>query len=418
MRGYIQSKSSEPLKKDNGDLVPRAVWSRYSGTLETEQGEVLEFSYADLEFPPFNVKIGMLVDFERRETKEGPDRAVRVEEMSEFGLLSYYNQDRGLGTIISHNYENVVVSRRGIRNEDEPEMDSVYMFSVKKSRPRPKTYPEGTYEQGQVYEMGQIRSGWVKRVVDFGVFVDIGYPGRDALVHHSEWAWDPEELSIKPPRSGDEVQVRIIEIKPDGKGQKISASRKALLQIPDTIEAVNVFQFHKCPIWLIDKKLPEIAERDDILPRVKLLVARFVKSEAQLYRKHRKSALKALMDSLDREAGMLIQQEQYELAFEYLIESMGTNVEQLTKLYDLPESVRDGLRCTRISVDVDAGTVAGEELLIAIKRRCSTEGARRYIEARNAMLAAPECNSLERARVELGIEPYIEVEVPEDDRQN
>ena len=345
-RGYIRTKSMEPLKKDNGDLVPKSVWSRYSGTLETELGEELEFSYADLGFPPFNVKPGMLVGFERGETKNGPDRAIRVEEMSEFGLLSHYDSNRGLGSIVSYNYENVHVNRRGIRNEDEPEMDSVYMFSVRKTTPRSRSYPEGAYEQGQLFEVGQIRVGWVKRVVDFGVFVDIGYPGRDALVHISEWSWDQEELRTKPPRPGDEIQVRLIEIKSDGGTQKISASRKALLQIPDIVEAVNVFQFHKCPVWLIDKKLPELAEREDILPQVKLLVARFVKSESQLYRKHRKSTLQALMVSLDNEAGRLIQEEQFDQAFEYLIESMGTNVEQLSKLYDLPDTIRNNLRCT------------------------------------------------------------------------
>lgn len=61
--------------------------------------------------------------------------------------------------------------------------------------------------------VGQVVSGTVQRITNFGAFVDVG--GVDGLVHISELAWHhvdhPEEV-VKP---GDTVKVRILKVDPD-----------------------------------------------------------------------------------------------------------------------------------------------------------------------------------------------------------
>jgi polyribonucleotide nucleotidyltransferase len=74
-------------------------------------------------------------------------------------------------------------------------------------------------------EIGRDYRGVVKRVVNFGAFVEI-LPGRDGLVHISELA--PERVNQVEDilNVGDEVVVKVIGIDPEG---KIRLSRKAVL---------------------------------------------------------------------------------------------------------------------------------------------------------------------------------------------
>jgi polyribonucleotide nucleotidyltransferase len=71
-------------------------------------------------------------------------------------------------------------------------------------------------------EVGKIYKGTVKRVVDFGAFVEI-LPGMDGLVHISEWENHRINAMSDVTSEGDEVTVKIINI--DGQG-KIKLSRK------------------------------------------------------------------------------------------------------------------------------------------------------------------------------------------------
>lgn len=75
-------------------------------------------------------------------------------------------------------------------------------------------------------EVGQLYTGTVKRIMDFGAFVEI-LPGQDGLVHISEWDTHRVRAMRDVTREGDEVQVKIIGIDPQG---KIKLSRKQALQ--------------------------------------------------------------------------------------------------------------------------------------------------------------------------------------------
>ena len=77
----------------------------------------------------------------------------------------------------------------------------------------------------QEAEIGALYVGIVKRVVDFGAFVEI-FPGTDGLVHISELAKERVEKVTDVIHEGDEVLVRVIDVDRSG---KIRLSRKDAL---------------------------------------------------------------------------------------------------------------------------------------------------------------------------------------------
>ena len=103
--------------------------------------------------------------------------------------------------------KNLVVSRRDIIEQERAEA-------------REKTWKE--------LEEGQVRSGVVRSVKDFGAFVDLG--GVDGLLHIGDMSWtrlkDVGGL-VKP---GDKVEVKILKI--DRTTQKVSLGLKQLTPSP------------------------------------------------------------------------------------------------------------------------------------------------------------------------------------------
>lgn len=75
---------------------------------------------------------------------------------------------------------------------------------------------------------GQVRRGVVKRLVDFGAFVDIG--GVDGLLHISEMSWTHVKKPSDVVNIGDEVEVYVL--KADQENERISLSLKKLLKSP------------------------------------------------------------------------------------------------------------------------------------------------------------------------------------------
>ena len=72
----------------------------------------------------------------------------------------------------------------------------------------------------KVLEVGQIRKGIVKRITDFGAFVDIG--GADGLLHVSEMAWHRIKHPSEIVKEGDEIEVLVLNM--DKETHKISLS--------------------------------------------------------------------------------------------------------------------------------------------------------------------------------------------------
>lgn len=80
-------------------------------------------------------------------------------------------------------------------------------------------------------EVGQLVTGTVRRVTDFGAFVDIG--GIDGLLHVSDMAWERIEKPEDLVKVDDELQVKVLKIEENGK--RISLGLKQLSDDPWTI---------------------------------------------------------------------------------------------------------------------------------------------------------------------------------------
>ena len=86
-------------------------------------------------------------------------------------------------------------------------------------------------KQQEVFEnlhKGDVVKGVVKRLVDYGAFIDIG--GVDGLAHISDLSWDRVNHPSEVMQVGDEVQVAVKNIDPESK--RISLSIKDTLRDP------------------------------------------------------------------------------------------------------------------------------------------------------------------------------------------
>ena len=79
---------------------------------------------------------------------------------------------------------------------------------------------------GEKYAIGNVVTGRVARMTDFGAFVELE-PGVDALLHVSQISRERIEKPASVLSVGQEVEVKVVDFKPEEK--KISLSMKALL---------------------------------------------------------------------------------------------------------------------------------------------------------------------------------------------
>ncbi|MDI6852135.1 MAG: polyribonucleotide nucleotidyltransferase [Deltaproteobacteria bacterium] len=78
-------------------------------------------------------------------------------------------------------------------------------------------------------EVGAVYKGKVKKIMDFGAFVEI-LPNTDGLIHISELAHHRVKAVTDILKEGDEVMVKVLDVDKQG---KIRLSRKALLEAPE-----------------------------------------------------------------------------------------------------------------------------------------------------------------------------------------
>jgi len=78
-------------------------------------------------------------------------------------------------------------------------------------------------------EIGKLYKGKVKKIMDFGAFVEI-FPGTEGLVHISQLAHERVKNVRDVLKEGDEVLVKVLEVDKDG---KIRLSRKEALEQPE-----------------------------------------------------------------------------------------------------------------------------------------------------------------------------------------
>ncbi|MCK4487154.1 MAG: S1 RNA-binding domain-containing protein, partial [Desulfobacterales bacterium] len=75
-------------------------------------------------------------------------------------------------------------------------------------------------------EVGAIYEGTVRKIMDFGAFVEI-FPGTDGLVHISQLDSKRVHKVTDVLKEGDKVMVKVLEVDRDG---KIRLSRKAIME--------------------------------------------------------------------------------------------------------------------------------------------------------------------------------------------
>ncbi len=108
---------------------------------------------------------------------------------------------------LDKNRNNVVLSRRAFLEETQKEQREDFLANL---------------------QPGEVRSGVVSSVVNFGAFVDLG--GMDGLIHVSELSWKHVDHPGSVVAVGDEVTVQVLEV--DLERERISLSLKATQQDP------------------------------------------------------------------------------------------------------------------------------------------------------------------------------------------
>ncbi len=108
---------------------------------------------------------------------------------------------------LDKNRNNVVLSRRAYLEETQKEQREDFLANL---------------------SPGEVRSGVVSSVVNFGAFVDLG--GMDGLIHVSELSWKHVDHPGSVVAVGDEVTVQVLEVDLDR--ERISLSLKATQQDP------------------------------------------------------------------------------------------------------------------------------------------------------------------------------------------
>ncbi|MFC8716733.1 30S ribosomal protein S1 [Kitasatospora sp. NPDC057198] len=108
---------------------------------------------------------------------------------------------------LDKNRNNVVLSRRAWLEQTQSEVRQTFLTTLQK---------------------GQVRSGVVSSIVNFGAFVDLG--GVDGLVHVSELSWKHIDHPNEVVEVGQEVTVEVLDVDMDR--ERVSLSLKATQEDP------------------------------------------------------------------------------------------------------------------------------------------------------------------------------------------
>jgi small subunit ribosomal protein S1 len=178
----------------------RAQYERAWGTIEKlkEEDGVVNGTVIEV------VKGGLILDIGLR----GFLPASLVEMRRVRDLQPYVGKELEAKIIeLDKNRNNVVLSRRAWLEQTQSEVRSEFLAKLAK---------------------GQVRSGVVSSIVNFGAFVDLG--GVDGLVHVSELSWKHIDHPSEVVEVGQEVTVEVLDVDLDR--ERVSLSLKATQEDP------------------------------------------------------------------------------------------------------------------------------------------------------------------------------------------
>ncbi|MGI6552770.1 MAG: bifunctional 4-hydroxy-3-methylbut-2-enyl diphosphate reductase/30S ribosomal protein S1 [Clostridia bacterium] len=196
----VENEEGHPiLSKKRADR--QLAWEKLENSLAT--GEELRAPVIEV------VKGGLLVDVGVR----GFVPASLVERGYVEDLNQYLGKELRLRVIeLDRGKNKAVLSQKAILDEEYQQL-------------REKTW--------NTLEVGQVINGIVRRLTNFGAFVDIG--GIDGLLHVSELSWGRVEHPRDVLSEGEEIKVKVLGI--DREAEKVSLGLKQLLPNPwDTAE--------------------------------------------------------------------------------------------------------------------------------------------------------------------------------------
>ena len=193
------------LQKEDAD--GRLILSKKRAQYERAWGNIEEIKNQDgtVEGPVIEVvKGGLILDIGLR----GFLPASLVEMRRVRDLQPYVGKRLECRIIeLDRNRNNVVLSRRKFLEESQAEQRQEFLTSLEK---------------------GEIRTGTVSSIVNFGAFVDLG--GVDGLVHVSELSWKHVDHPSEVVEVGQEVKVEVLDV--DLERERVSLSLKATQEDP------------------------------------------------------------------------------------------------------------------------------------------------------------------------------------------
>ena len=193
------------LQKEDAD--GRLILSKKRAQYERAWGRIEEIKGRDgtVHGPVIEVvKGGLIIDIGLR----GFLPASLVEMRRVRDLQPYVGKELECRIIeLDKNRNNVVLSRRKFLEESQAEQRHEFLTSLRK---------------------GEIRTGTVSSIVNFGAFVDLG--GVDGLVHVSELSWKHVDHPSEVVEVGQEVNVEVLDV--DLERERVSLSLKATQEDP------------------------------------------------------------------------------------------------------------------------------------------------------------------------------------------
>jgi small subunit ribosomal protein S1 len=197
----------EALVLQKEDKEGRLILSKKRAQYERAWGKIEEIKNADgtVVGPVIEVvKGGLILDIGLR----GFLPASLVEMRRVRDLQPYVGKELECRIIeLDKNRNNVVLSRRKFLEESQAEQRQDFLTSLAK---------------------GEVRTGVVSSIVNFGAFVDLG--GVDGLVHVSELSWKHVDHPSEVVEVGQEVKVEVLDV--DLERERVSLSLKATQEDP------------------------------------------------------------------------------------------------------------------------------------------------------------------------------------------
>src|SRR5690625_1366923 len=197
----------EALVLQKEDKEGRLILSKKRAQYERAWGKIEEIKEADGVVSGSVIEVvkgGLILDIGLR----GFLPASLVEMRRVRDLQPYVGKEIEAKIIeLDKNRNNVVLSRRAWLEQTQSEVRSTFLQTLQK---------------------GQIRSGVVSSIVNFGAFVDLG--GVDGLVHVSELSWKHIDHPNEVVEVGQEVTVEVLDVDMDR--ERVSLSLKATQEDP------------------------------------------------------------------------------------------------------------------------------------------------------------------------------------------